>query len=213
MGITERREREKEQRRNDIIDAAERIFFNKGWEIATMDDVAEEAELSKGTLYLYFNSKEDLYLAIHLRGHEILTNLFKEAATEYETGIEKIKAIAKAYHKFYLDYSDYFNSMLYFDSHKMDIDKENSIAVHDNQHGREVIKIVVKAVQTGVKDGTIRPDIDPLKTALFLWAQASGVIQLISLKGDLLQLKYGLNMEEFSNYTFELIYDLLRNKD
>jgi len=213
MGITERREREKEQRRNDIVDAAERIFFNKGWEIATMDDVAEEAELSKGTLYLYFKSKEDLYLAIHLRGHEILTNLFKEAVTECETGIEKIKAIGKAYHQFYLDYSDYFNSMLYFDFHKMDIDKENSIAAHDNQRGREVMELVVKAVQAGVEDGTIRPDLDPLKTALFLWAQSSGVIQLISLKGDLLQLKYGVTNEEFFNYTFELLYDLLRNRD
>jgi TetR/AcrR family transcriptional regulator len=50
MGITERKEREKEQRRNAIIDAAEKIFFTKGMDNSTMDDVAEEAELSKGTL-------------------------------------------------------------------------------------------------------------------------------------------------------------------
>ena len=48
MGITERREREKEQRKNDIVDAAERVFFKRGHEYATMDDVAIEAELSKG---------------------------------------------------------------------------------------------------------------------------------------------------------------------
>ena len=67
MGITERREREKEQRHNDIIDAAEKVFFSRGLEHATMDNVAVEAELSKGTLYLYFKSKEELYLAILLR--------------------------------------------------------------------------------------------------------------------------------------------------
>jgi len=50
MGIVERRQREKEQRRSAIIDAAEAVFFSKGLEIATMDDVAEEAELSKRKL-------------------------------------------------------------------------------------------------------------------------------------------------------------------
>ena len=91
MGTAERREREKEQRRNDIIDAAERVFFNKGLENATMDDVAEHAELSKGTLYLYFKSKEELYLAIHLRGNLILKEMFEAAVKKPKTGIEKVR--------------------------------------------------------------------------------------------------------------------------
>ncbi|MDL1893205.1 helix-turn-helix transcriptional regulator, partial [Sphingobacteriales bacterium CHB3] len=52
MGIIERKEREKEQRREEIVTAAEKIFFEKGLAIATMDEIAEAAELSKGTLYL-----------------------------------------------------------------------------------------------------------------------------------------------------------------
>ena len=72
MGIVERKEREKEHRREEIIDAAQRIFFQKGLSAATMDEIAEAAELSKGTLYLYYNSKEDLYLSVMLRGMDIL---------------------------------------------------------------------------------------------------------------------------------------------
>ncbi|MEO8168159.1 MAG: helix-turn-helix domain-containing protein, partial [bacterium] len=60
MGIIERKEREKEHRREDIIAAAQKIFFEKGLPSATMDEIAEAAELSKGTLYLYYKSKEDL---------------------------------------------------------------------------------------------------------------------------------------------------------
>ena len=104
MGIAERKEREKEQRKNDIVDAAERVFFDKGHENATMDDVAEEAELSKGTLYLYFKNKEDLYLAIHLRGNRILHSLFEKAVKNQKTGIEKTRAIGKAYIEFYEKY-------------------------------------------------------------------------------------------------------------
>ncbi|MBD3290820.1 TetR family transcriptional regulator, partial [candidate division KSB1 bacterium] len=96
MGIIERREREKEQRRNDIIDAAERVIFSKGRATSTMDDVAEEAELSKGTLYLYFKSKEELYLAIHLRGLGILKKMFSDAVASRKTGIEKVKAVGEA---------------------------------------------------------------------------------------------------------------------
>ncbi|NJK86044.1 MAG: helix-turn-helix transcriptional regulator [Bacteroidales bacterium] len=79
MGISERKEREKEQRRSDIVDAAEKIFFKKGFEYATMDEIAEQAELSKGTLYLYFKSKEELLYAIHLRAMKIIKGLFESA--------------------------------------------------------------------------------------------------------------------------------------
>ena len=64
MGIAERKEREKQQRREEIVQAAEEVFFSKGFEKSTMDDVAEKAELSKGTLYLYFKSKEELLIGI-----------------------------------------------------------------------------------------------------------------------------------------------------
>ena len=86
MGIAERKEREKEQRRNDIIDAAERIFFKNGAENSTMDDVAREAELSKGTLYLYFRSKEDLQFAISVRGSDILTDMLDQSITFEKSG-------------------------------------------------------------------------------------------------------------------------------
>ncbi len=62
MGILERKEKEKQQRRDDILGAAKEVFFSKGLMSATMDEIAEKAELSKGTLYLYFASKEELYL-------------------------------------------------------------------------------------------------------------------------------------------------------
>ena len=75
MGIAERKEREKEQRRKAILDAAEKVFFEKGLKYSTMDDVAEEAELSKGTLYLYFKNKEELFaVSGHKRRKMIRSN-------------------------------------------------------------------------------------------------------------------------------------------
>ena len=53
-----------DERKSQIINAAEGVFTKKGFDEARMDDIAEETGLSKGTLYLYFKSKDDLIIAI-----------------------------------------------------------------------------------------------------------------------------------------------------
>ena len=156
MGITERREREKEQRRNTIIDAAEQIFFSKGVVAATMDDVAEKAELSKGTLYLYFRSKEDLYLAITQRGLAIMTDMFKKAITNQKRGIDRVRAIGRAYMQFSKKHYHYFQSMIYFESHFKDFEIDSLYALACEEQGEEALGILIEALQKGIKDGSIR---------------------------------------------------------
>jgi AcrR family transcriptional regulator len=67
MGIQERKKRERERRRQQIIVAAKRVFSEKGFSKSTMEDIAREAELSPGTLYLYFKNKDELYASLSLR--------------------------------------------------------------------------------------------------------------------------------------------------
>ena len=211
MGIVERREREKEQRRNDIIDAAERVFFSQGLDSATMDDVAEESELSKGTLYLYFKNKEDLYLAIHLRGNKILKSLFEKAVEGNQTGIEKTRSVGNAYVEFYKKYPDYFNAMIYYESHDINFDDPESVAVKCLIEGKETLEILVEAIVAGIKDGTIRPDIDPLKTSISLWGQTTGIIQIAMLKENIiLEKQFSLSANDIIDYTFDLIFHSLK---
>ncbi|RLC22759.1 MAG: TetR/AcrR family transcriptional regulator, partial [Deltaproteobacteria bacterium] len=66
MGIQERKEREKGRRRQQIMIAAKRVFSLKGFNKATMEDIANEAELSPGTLYLYFKNKDELCASLSL---------------------------------------------------------------------------------------------------------------------------------------------------
>ena len=67
MGIKERKEREREMRRQQIMVAAKSVFTQRGFEKSTMEDIAREAELSAGTIYLYFKSKDELYASLCLR--------------------------------------------------------------------------------------------------------------------------------------------------
>ena len=66
MTIAERKEREKEQRRMQIISAAEKLFFQSGYDQVSMEEIAREAELSKGTIFFYFKNKEALFITIVL---------------------------------------------------------------------------------------------------------------------------------------------------
>ncbi len=212
MGIAERKERERLRRREEIIDAAEKVFFDKGVEKATMDDVAEAAELSKGTLYLYFKSKQDLYLAIHWRGTQILKKMFADAVAHHQRGLDKVRAVGDAYFAYYKKYPDYFNAMLHYESHGFDLSDPESPACLCAMEGMEVLNILVDAIQRGIDDGSIRPDTDPLKTALVLWAQSTGIIQTIATKGADILASRGVDPASIVEYSYDMVARALGNK-
>ncbi len=212
MGIPERKEREREQRSNDIVDAAERVFFSKGVWTATMDDVAAAAELSKGTLYVYFKSKEELYYAINLRGLRILNHLFSEAFEQGKNGLERVYLIGRAFLRFSKEHSDYFNALSYYEVKDVDYSEPDSVACLCDAAGHSAIGILVRAIQSGIEDGTIRPDLDPDKAAMILWGMTAGVIQLVTLKGPHLQDRHGFSMGTLVEDAFGMIRCTLEKK-
>lgn len=202
MGVAERKEREKERRRQEILDAAETVFFSKGLHQATMDEVAEAAELSKGTLYLYFKSKEELFYGINCRGADILMNLFREAFEKNKTGRDKLLAIGRAYIRFAKEYTDYFNAMMHHHSHAIESAEKENVDVSCPANDKHVIQIVADAVQLGQEDGSITTDFDPLHLAFLLWGQTTGVIEVITHEKIHLD-AMGLNPDKLMEEMFE----------
>jgi len=102
MGIQERKEREKERRRQQIMVAAKRVFSEKGFNKATMEDIAQEAELSPGTLYLYFKNKEELYASLSLRILQYLLIRVEHVVDEQDAGpAEKLESLMEAMYDVY----------------------------------------------------------------------------------------------------------------
>ncbi|MCD4772639.1 MAG: TetR/AcrR family transcriptional regulator [Bacteroidales bacterium] len=211
MGISERKEREKEQRKNDIIDAAEKIFFKKGLNNSTMDEVAKEAELSKGTLYLYFKSKEEIYFEIKLRAINILNRMFKESISEYKTGFENCFEIGKTYVAFLNNYSNYFKVMVYFESTDCKIcdfkDKCENFFKEDNP-----LNSFIQIINQGMADGSIRNDIPANVLAQSLWAQTNGILQYISTKQKIIEFT-GVQAKDIINSQFEIIKKGIKNEN
>ncbi|MGA2677535.1 MAG: TetR/AcrR family transcriptional regulator, partial [Methanobacterium sp.] len=197
MSVVSRRQREKEQRRKDIINAAEKLFFDRSYDNVSMNDIAKEVELSKATLYLYFDNKEALFFIIVLRGVRILNTMIKEKVDERETGIEKLIAFRKAYTDFVSNYSDYFKVYSYFQSGRFDLEsivnnvylqefsenKQYSIiasifpppcpsfseyAIDIINLGKEIFDLCCDSIKKGVEDDTIQSNVNPVELTVLL---------------------------------------------
>lgn len=95
--MKEIKEQEKEQRRNYILDAAEKLFFSRGYDGVSMDDIANEVEFNKATLYLYFKNKESLFFTVVLRGIRILNAMIEEGIKDCKISIEILDTLGKEY--------------------------------------------------------------------------------------------------------------------
>ncbi len=119
-----RKQRERDNRINDIIDAAEQLFFSKGYEKTTMDDIVKKAEFSKSTLYSYFESKEEIFLLVHMKGLE-KRRLIISAMKKEKTGIDKLRVFGQEYYKFYKKYPEYLRLQLNWSTNGINLDKIN----------------------------------------------------------------------------------------
>jgi AcrR family transcriptional regulator len=175
MSTADRREREKEKRRNDIIDVAEKLFFSKGYDNVTMEDIARETELARGTLYLYFKNKDNIYIAIAIRGLKILNGLFREGYTKGDTGIAKIKFLLLAVYDFYRKYPGYYTMIGNMQSRNFDKKDYPEMEDMESIHG-DSFSMVLNAFKLGIEDGTVRKDVDPAKAAFILTASMQSVL-------------------------------------
>ena len=98
----------KEKKRSAIIQASLRVFARKGYETTALDEVAREAGLAKGTLYLYFKDKEDLYFQVMLTVLERFEAFVGQQIGQSENPLEKMAAVARAQIGFFADNPSYF---------------------------------------------------------------------------------------------------------
>ncbi len=208
MGVAERKEREKEFRRKCIIDAAESVFFSKGFEHATMNDVAKESELSKGTLYLYFSSKNELCMAIIIRSLDTIFSFFLEIAASSKSGLEKLKNIADGFLQFTQEHPKYYQSLLTFRNHSIDCSETGEIYQTCINKNLQINDLLVKIINSGINDGSISEKTDSTKLSQALWGNLTGFLPGCILSSN------GNNTSApatILNYIFELIEKAIKN--
>ncbi len=205
MSISTRREREKERRREDILQAAQQVFVRSGYQRATMDEVAQEAELSKGTLYLYFKSKFEIYVELSNRACNDTLQGFVEIAAGTGTGREMVGRMLNHWVKVSSSDLKQFRIAVGFIASE---DKPAGCDAVECHHDTiaSTIQQMADAVVRGQEDGSIAKGLDPVTTACRLWSAMMGTMLFYSRSSVLLEnMPFSIESDTFMSSQIDLL--------
>lgn len=177
---------------NQIIDAAEAVFSEVGFHNAKMDDVAKEIGMSKGSVYFYFSSKENLYMAITHRAFQLLLDSYYKTVEENKarSGYESVIGLFHTYLEFSEKHFYYFELLMNYmalirSSRGGESRDKMTEAMKNSLYFRKIrdihnlpVSIVVNEIKRGQTDGSIKNQVDPNMLYLSAWALAIGYSEL-----------------------------------
>jgi AcrR family transcriptional regulator len=176
MGIQERKRRERKRRRRQIMVAAKKVFSIKGFTKTTMEDIARKAELSPGTLYLYFKNKDELYASLSV---EILDHLYSKLKRVYvkeslspKRRIEFLKQTLFEVYEF-----DPLILVNLFHLQSSDILKNLSepMLAHIRDRSQQTIELISRIFEEGIS-GQVFIEKAPKELSNVIWALFSGIV-------------------------------------
>lgn len=178
MGLEDRRKREKDQRRSAILNAARKLFFEKGFRYVTVENIARKAELSKGSIYLYFRSKEEIYTQILLND---IDKFNKKSSLIFQNGksaVELVMDFAFIYVDFFLNDRELFRIMMTFMLHTEDMNLAETVNQHIIEVTNNTVKIIETILQQGIEKGEFPSDINLRLSRNAMWGLLNGIISL-----------------------------------
>ncbi len=186
MGSKERREREREQRKNQILDVARTLLLEKGLQATSINQIAKLSELSVGTFYFYYKSKEELYVTLQQEGLDILADLIAAAVRRKRDPRSKIRGIADAYLEFAEKHKNYFDIINYFLNPSTETFFSPQLKEQVDEHGNRIVDVLADIIAAGSRSGQFRP-VPAKRHALILWATIHGVTQFRKLRSTILR--------------------------
>ena len=193
-----RKEREHLARRNEILQAALKLFSQKGYHLTSINEIAKEAQFSVGSLYGFFKNKEDLFLT--------LFNVEIEEIEEYVTGKtgqvrgtkERMNIMFEALFEYFEEHWEAFN-LLAANRATFDVTLKENLGEIIHKRQIQFLKLTTELIQEGIKQGIFRP-LRPEEMALalmglvngsiFFWIQSGRTYSLKERSRDILDIFY-----------------------
>jgi AcrR family transcriptional regulator len=184
MGLKERRKRERQERHTQIMDAARTVLFKHGMPMASIKRIAQAAELGVGTLYSYFASKEDIFIALQEEGLEILSRKIQETSQDTEDPATQLRNIARVYLAFSEEDQDYFDILNFFLSSPGTV-FEPGLKQQIDEHVNQVLNLLITVIDNG-RQLEVFHTTRPRRHAVILWTTLHGLIQFRKMEKNLL---------------------------
>lgn len=172
MGISERKEREKEELRNRILSVAENLFLEHGYDATSIRNIAEQIEYSPTTIYLYYKDKDSIFHALHSRAFAKLNTRF-ETLVNIQNPFERLIEMGKIYISFALENKELYDLMFIMKAPIKVIDGCDE-GWEEGMAGFNFLKANVSAcMQQGYLKST-----DAEHTAFVIWSTVHGMCSL-----------------------------------
>ncbi len=175
-GRSQRRVQKKAESHRRILEAAKEVFFRDGFTAANLDEVAERAGVAKGTLYRYFESKAELYVAILSHNGAAFEDKLKSVLVPGLGPPEKLRRVSRFYFRHYIENPDYFQIFWAIENQSVIGELPASMVEQVTEIWERNLSLLAEIIEEGVRDGAFR-DYDPWETANILWTLANGIIQ------------------------------------
>ncbi|MBF6621391.1 MAG: TetR family transcriptional regulator [Patulibacter sp.] len=158
------------KRRAEVLDAAARVFHAKGYEATSIQDIADEVGILKGSLYYYISSKEDVLFEMLQEVHTAALETVVEAVAADGNPLEKIHAFVETLARFNAENTIRMGILLH-DFRSLGDERRNEIVRERDQYDKILRKLIVE----GKDSGLIRDEIDPKITALAVMGMINSI--------------------------------------
>jgi TetR/AcrR family transcriptional regulator len=193
-------ERRKARTATAILDAAERLFLNRGYTAVTMEELAKEADVAVGSIYAHFSSKAGVYEALIDRALELDKRYCDEGFKAGANPIERLFGLAEGYLRFAREHPGYYQLFRFPPPDRPGVKDAPRAAARVAQRIQDETGRMADELRKARGDGLLGRTIDPESAATFLWAAWDGVIACHLGPGNM-----GL-----SNAQFEAVLDRAR---
>ncbi len=218
MGIEERKKRISAIHREEIVDAAERLFLRKNYHEVSMDEISKEAEFTKKTIYAYFASKELLYIEIMIRGYHKLLNHLEKAMqlSSQKLATAQIQELGLAYMEFSLKHPNYYQAITDYENQERDFTVSTTQEASKKELytlGEQSMAYLIEAVSAGISKGEILQIHDPISTSVYLWSCLTGILHVLHRKKHYLEKGKHIEAKTFATQAIMQLVQSLNQKE
>lgn len=196
-----KREKLRAFHRETILEVAEKLFYENGENVTTMDLIAKEAGYSKTTVYTYFKSKKDIYHAITLKSMKEWKRRISQQLKQHNTIFECYFAICEALADFSEESPLAFRTL----TERIDLNLDDPILKEIYDVGEEINQVIAEVLQKGIAEKILSPKMNIPETILLIWSASSGIIAMSNEKAAYIQQATGKSKKEIQHAGFQLL--------
>lgn len=191
--------------REQIMKAAEKLFSEKGFAETTIDDISKASEYSRRTIYVYYESKEDILHHIVEKGLLALKQGVEDSINLNEDFIAQYREICSSMCNYRSKYSHSANSVNNTNSANFNFDNLSDVLKRILSLGTEINDLLADFIANGKKNGIVRQDVIPMMTVYILWSSIDALIVLAQTKGNFIAKQFSITENDFLEYGFKQI--------